>query len=47
MKFSGSQKKMVMTNFFEIKFSSKDSTIYQFAFDTTPEIPQDAKEILY
>jgi hypothetical protein len=45
--FSGSQQKQLMTNYFEIKFGKKYDVVYQFMFDTEPQIPQDSKELLF
>lgn len=47
MDFPNSMRKTLVTNFFEIKLANKDSTVYQFAFDTEPQIPADSKELLF
>ena len=38
-----SQRKKVLTNFYEINLGGKESVIYQFVIDTEPSIPSDSK----
>jgi hypothetical protein len=40
-------RKLLLTNFFEIKFGNKDRTVYQFVYDTEPHIPADSKDLLF
>jgi hypothetical protein len=45
--FPTSQHKPLVSNYFEIKFNSKYDVVYQFMFDTEPQLPQDSKDLLY
>jgi hypothetical protein len=47
VKFPPAQQRQFLTNHYSIKFHQTRSTIYQFMFDSTPEIPQDSKELLF
>jgi hypothetical protein len=47
VKLPQAQRREFLTNHYTIKLPQTRSTIYQFMFDSTPEIPQDSKELLF